>query len=121
MAAGLSVVQGNLLHEQVTLEGGQDASWMVPMKAGEDYLVDTLCVGSGDVVLELPDGFLTALPCDGSIGSTFLYRGRPDRVTLRRVTGDPVVGRDPRRRTASSGSAAGPGPPRDRAAGSPRS
>jgi hypothetical protein len=91
VAAGLSVVQGNLLHEQVTLEGGQDASWLVPMKAGEDYIIDTLCVGSGEVVLELPDGLLTALPCDGSTGSTFLTAPGPTGVTLRRTTGDEVV------------------------------
>lgn len=91
VAAGLSVVQGNLLYEQVTLEGGQDESWMVPMKAGEDYLVDTLCVGSGEVVLELPDGFLTTLPCDGSTGSTFFSAAGPTGITLRRITGEPVA------------------------------
>lgn len=91
VAAGLSVVQGNLLYEQVTLEGGQDASWMVPMKAGQDYLVDTLCVGSDAVVLELPDGFLTTLPCDGSMGSTFFSAAGPTGITLRRISGEPVV------------------------------
>jgi hypothetical protein len=91
VAAGLSVVQGNLLYEQLTLEGGEEASWMVPMKAGEDYIIDVLCVGSGEVVLELPGGSLTALPCDGSTGSTFLSAAGPTEVTLRRLTGDPVA------------------------------
>jgi hypothetical protein len=91
VAAGLSVVQGNLLYEQVMLEGGQEASWTVPMKAGEDYILDTLCVRSGEVVLELPDGFLTDLPCDGSTASTFLTAAGPTVVTLRRITGDPVA------------------------------
>ena len=91
VAAGLSVVQGNLLYEQVTIEGGQEASWTVPMKAGEDYIIDVLCVGSGEVVLELPGGSLTALPCDGSTGSTFLSAVGPTGVTLRRLTGDPVA------------------------------
>jgi hypothetical protein len=91
VAAGLSVVQGNLLYEQLTLEGDEEASWMVPMKAGEDYIVDVLCVGSGEVVLELPGGSLTALPCDGSTGSTFLSAAGPTEATLRRLTGDPVA------------------------------
>lgn len=91
VAAGLPVVQGNLLHEQVVLEGGQEASWMVQMKAGEDYLIDIMCVGSGEVVLELPDAPMTALPCDGSTGSTFMSAAGPTGITLRRIRGDQVA------------------------------
>ncbi len=77
VAAGLSVIQGNLLHEQMLLDGGQEASWTVPMKAGAEYVIDVMCVGSGDLLLEAPGGLTTGVTCDGLISTTIVTAAGP--------------------------------------------
>ena len=91
VAAGLSVIHGNLAHEQMLLDGGQEASWTVPMKAGAEYVIDVMCVGSGDLLLEAPGGLTTGVTCDGQISTTFVTAAGPSGLTLRRITGDRVA------------------------------